>query len=744
MVLTAVLGRKRCLAIILMASIDSFILATSLTITYAESIDYSTLFHWSSSVAFDSPATAVDEDGGRAFLLVDDQLRILDLTIPGTPPQVGALDLPGSLADIAVQGGIAYVVSGGVGLIVVDARTPGSPVVIGGLSDPAQAIQIELNRNRAYILESVNRVRAVDISTPASPGLLGTYSPGWGMATMALHGSLLGIVSSGDEVRLVDFSNPAAPILLSSTGITGDLYGLAMSRDRFYVGYYQHGAPDFSGMKVYDTADPSHPIYAGERDMAPPGRIAVDGDVVYTIGEPITGGGFDIIDASEPWNMTVLQSYYTGADDLTLIAAGGACLVQNSYTGTGRLEVYKGRDLADHVLSEIVVDGFADLDARGTRVYLADPYSRVRIVDATDPANPITSGQVPLSDTPFAVEVSSDGLFVGIWTSLQFGRLTTPDQAQVCVQDPSYYAVSHLALQGTTLHAAPLSGNVYLIDVHDPCTPVPLGMVPTSAETRALAVDGSYMYVAENATLHIVDVSDPQVPVHVASLVVPDVPYVEALAVSGGVALLPLWGGGLWIVDVADPTDPVSMGTLPFPRANGVVMDGDLAYVACSYGEGISLVNVADPAHPYVVGGVYTGLRHGYALGPAYVDLTSTCVAMVDRSQGLFLLPLHADPAAVDDASSVEKHILSVTGNPSAGISALRLELPESAHVRLSIHDMQGREVRVLLDHERLGGTSDIAWDGRDARGRRVPRGVYFGRLSGLDVMHSVRLVRID
>jgi hypothetical protein len=46
----------------------------------------------------------------------------------------------------------------------------------------------------------------------------------------------------------------------------------------------------------------------------------------------------------------------------------------------------------------------------------------------------------------------------------------------------------------------------------------------------------------------------------------------------------------------------------------------------------------------------------------------------------------------------------------------------------LSIYDVQGRLVRTLL-HERVEGTRNISWDGRDNDGNLMPSGIYYYRL---------------
>ena len=67
--------------------------------------------------------------------------------------------------------------------------------------------------------------------------------------------------------------------------------------------------------------------------------------------------------------------------------------------------------------------------------------------------------------------------------------------------------------------------------------------------------------------------------------------------------------------------------------------------------------------------------------------------------------------------------------NPAAPRTVIPFILPEAAEVRLTVVDVAGREVRALAAGGFAGGAHSIAWDGRNARGEAVARGVYWLRL---------------
>jgi len=91
---------------------------------------------------------------------------------------------------------------------------------------------------------------------------------------------------------------------------------------------------------------------------------------------------------------------------------------------------------------------------------------------------------------------------------------------------------------------------------------------------------------------------------------------------------------------------------------------------------------------------------------------------------------------------------LSATPNPARGATALRLSLPASADLELSIYDIAGRHVRSLKRASRDAGTHAVDWNLRDDRGRRVSAGVYFARLAatagGVTYVSSHKVVVIE
>jgi hypothetical protein len=76
--------------------------------------------------------------------------------------------------------------------------------------------------------------------------------------------------------------------------------------------------------------------------------------------------------------------------------------------------------------------------------------------------------------------------------------------------------------------------------------------------------------------------------------------------------------------------------------------------------------------------------------------------------------------------------------NPFNPTTSIRYSLNEMADVQLTVYNMLGQQLRVLVQHAQLPGVYRVQWDGRDASGKPVSSGIYFYRL----IAGSERAVR--
>ncbi len=90
-----------------------------------------------------------------------------------------------------------------------------------------------------------------------------------------------------------------------------------------------------------------------------------------------------------------------------------------------------------------------------------------------------------------------------------------------------------------------------------------------------------------------------------------------------------------------------------------------------------------------------------------------------------------------------ETGTLGIGPNPFRESTSLSYRLARPAHVRVTIYDPCGRQVRALLDEPRSIGEQQIEWDGRGDDGRRLPGGIYFQRFEADGQVEVRRVVML-
>ena len=105
---------------------------------------------------------------------------------------------------------------------------------------------------------------------------------------------------------------------------------------------------------------------------------------------------------------------------------------------------------------------------------------------------------------------------------------------------------------------------------------------------------------------------------------------------------------------------------------------------------------------------------------------------------------LEAELVGVDDAPPAAVVLEAAYPNPFNPTVRIPFRLAADAQAVLDILDMRGRVVRVLATVTYAAGRHEVAWDGTDAAGQRMPSGAYLARLrsGGVEQARLVSLVK--
>jgi murein DD-endopeptidase MepM/ murein hydrolase activator NlpD len=143
------------------------------------------------------------------------------------------------------------------------------------------------------------------------------------------------------------------------------------------------------------------------------------------------------------------------------------------------------------------------------------------------------------------------------------------------------------------------------------------------------------------------------------------------------------------------------------------------------------------PTHGTLVQSGGRKRKFRYTPNPGYVGLDTVVVHALDDENAAGAMSQYTFD--VHGASGVPEAIAThgagvqlyaPAPNPMSRGGELSYRLATAGRVRLALHDVSGRVIRVLDDGERGAGNHRVSWDGRDGDGRPVSAGVYFARLS--------------
>jgi len=123
------------------------------------------------------------------------------------------------------------------------------------------------------------------------------------------------------------------------------------------------------------------------------------------------------------------------------------------------------------------------------------------------------------------------------------------------------------------------------------------------------------------------------------------------------------------------------------------------------------------------------------------IPVASTRVQMTSAMLNETVPVIGSEPR---DAEVVRFALGPVSPNPFTEAAVISYSAPSSASVAIGIYDVNGRLVRTVLSGQVDAGTHQATWDGRDAAGARVARGVYFCRMNAGEFSATEKVVLLQ
>jgi len=471
------------------------------------------------SYAYVAVVAPVSQYLGGGSLEIGGSLRVLDVSTPANPKEVGFYDTPGAAYGVAVAGSYAYVAGGySGGLRVMDVSSPAWPTEVGSCDTPGEARGVAVAGSYAYVADGVyGGLRVMDVSDPANPTEVGSFVAPGDVRGVAVGASGYVYVAAGDYrgLRVMDVSAPSNPTVAGFFDTPGYAYGVAVA------GSYAYVADGHGGLRVVNVSTPSNPMEVGLYDT-PQGAwdVSVAGDYAYVAETPVwdgsqyVGGGLRVVDVSTPAKPTEVGFCDTPGSALAVAIAGD-------------------------------------------RAYVADGSAGLRVVDVSDPTSPMEVGFCQVW-SPLVVAVAGRFAYLGNEDVLWVIDISNPANpwAVDYVSVPGTFAAYDVAILGGYAYVANSRGSLKVVDISSAGDPREVGSYTTPAGAYAVAIAGNYAYVAGGFPAHypnsrasylvVVDVSTPASPTEVALTNTPGWP--ESVAVAGNYIYVAEGEGGLLIL----------------------------------------------------------------------------------------------------------------------------------------------------------------------------------------------------
>lgn len=116
----------------------------------------------------------------------------------------------------------------------------------------------------------------------------------------------------------------------------------------------------------------------------------------------------------------------------------------------------------------------------------------------------------------------------------------------------------------------------------------------------------------------------------------------------------------------------------------------------------------------------------------------------IHGNESSFALLAPSDVAGVDMPTTPDKYCLAQNvPNPFNPMTTITFDLATTGRVGLTIFDLSGRLVCVLLDDERPAGRHQARWDGTSGDGRQMASGTYFCRMEAGSFRETRRMTLV-
>ena len=143
-------------------------------------------------------------------------LKVIDVSSPDLPREVGSFDTPDGVHDVAIDGTYTYLAAASAGLRIIDVSSPSGPFEVGSFELPGHVSTVVVADGYAYV-GGDEGLWVLDVRSPSFPIGVGFHQTTGSATGVAISGLEVTIAEGRSGLEVVDVSScPGAPPLLAS------------------------------------------------------------------------------------------------------------------------------------------------------------------------------------------------------------------------------------------------------------------------------------------------------------------------------------------------------------------------------------------------------------------------------------------------------------------------------------------------------------------------------------------------
>ena len=326
--------------------------------------------------------------GAAGFWTVEPSRLIYYDLASGLPESEKPLAPYSAYHDLAFFKHYALFADADTGLSVIETEPPNQGALVHLYEEQGYPWLIGAEPGWCYTLTRTMRLNILDTTNPALPRRMAselTTSTISQPLDQARHGSYLYVAEGRPGYRIYDLRDPHVPLLIRDVATSGSFERVAIDNNTLY------GWDAGAGVLVLSLDEPASPTLRGVFPISgEAGPLAAAGNRVYAASKyyPST---VHILDGSDPQGLFEAGSIELTLNCFDLEAEGHLLFVQDG----NHLKIYDVRNPSSPQLLSTLENGGETLQRFGTWLISASHYEDLKLIDISDPSNPVERAFYP-------------------------------------------------------------------------------------------------------------------------------------------------------------------------------------------------------------------------------------------------------------------------------------------------------------------------------------------------------------